>query len=189
MTRYGFTGTASLDKIVTAEDAFRRHQARSLVWNRAGGTEYTTGAQVGFDALACREAMAAFPDALHRVIVPRAPHDEQLVADAYALGAVIVTAPAGRITKSDPTGHRSAYRNRNELVLEHSDVLVACARLPEARLPYSGTWATVRLGRKAGKPIIVQILEGDRAAAAPAPLGAATDRPHEAVDAPGKERS
>lgn len=146
MTRYSFTGTASLRT---------NHHARvrRIVEALPDGTEFTSGAQHGIDVFCMGAALMAFPDALHRVVVPAAPHDEEAVQWAYTMGAQIVLAPAG---KDDA----ESYRIRNRLmVCTYADVLVALPRLDEKRQPRSGSWATVRIARNAGVPVDLNVLE------------------------------
>ncbi len=151
MTRYAFTGTADVVVVARHADRITRH-----VQARHDGTEFTTGAQVGIDSFVMYAAMLAFPEALHRVIVPAAPHDEEAVQWAYEYGAVIVHAPPA-------LNNAGSYRARNQLLIAPDgnpvNVLVAVARHEERRDIYCGAWATTRLARNAGIPVIQTILE------------------------------
>jgi hypothetical protein len=54
------------------------------------------------------------------------------------------------------------YRARNERIVELSDRLVALPEYPEDDhwSRRSGTWMTVRIARRAGKPVAVVVLHG-----------------------------
>jgi len=132
--RYGFTGTRAVEgyesDITTWLD--------SVVVN---GTEFTTGACVGFDALAARHLAAMYPDALHRLIVPsnRSQIDAQLLTEFDALNTSAV----------ELMSSGTSYKSRNARILDHTDVLIGVAEYPErhGKSVRSGTWQTIRMGR------------------------------------------
>lgn len=113
---------------------------------------FVSGAAVGVDTFACRTAFAFHPDAVHTVVVPAAPHNEDLVRWATEKGITVVRMPGvGSVPK--------AYRERNEAMIDGADYLVA---FPYSRdeVTRSGTWMTIRIARKAGKKIYGFPLDG-----------------------------
>jgi predicted Rossmann fold nucleotide-binding protein DprA/Smf involved in DNA uptake len=90
-------------------------------------------------------------------------------ADAEAVDAVLTHLPGARVIAHPPTNlgwlsdsaldlsheRREAadYLVRNRDIVDACDVLLACPKGPEERR--SGTWSTVRLARKLGRPVVV----------------------------------
>jgi hypothetical protein len=136
--RYGFTGS----RYVAPE----HHSFIDLVLeNYLDGSEYTTGAQAGIDTFVLRRLAPKLSEAHHRVIVPSAPHLERYLAMA---DEVIYLPPS-----------REPYRDRNEKILEYTDVLIALPLHPEEEQPRSGTWMTIRMAKKAGIPVEIAMLD------------------------------
>jgi hypothetical protein len=88
--------------------------------------------------------------------------DEQASAIArYAGNYILVghppTNPNKMSTKSltDKQQDPFAYMTRNEHIVAACDALIAAPYSAERDIPRSGTWATVRRARKAGKPVIL----------------------------------
>lgn len=101
-------------------------------------SEVTTGAAPGIDTIAFFAAYYRWPRALHRVLVPHGlMHNEKLVALVRDWPNVVVEEVEG------------GYLKRDDRIVENTDLLAAFPRtLDEERR--SGTWATIRRGRKAG---------------------------------------
>jgi hypothetical protein len=74
MRRYAFTGPSSLTQSQVS-------LVRSTVHRLSPApSEITTGCAAGVDTTVALEAMTAWPNALHRIVVPRGvPHNEELV--------------------------------------------------------------------------------------------------------------
>ena len=51
------------------------------------------------------------------------------------------------------TSELRTYRARNHKIVRYTAILIAAPRGSEKSQPYSGTWMTVRMARKAGKEI------------------------------------
>lgn len=58
-------------------------------------------------------------------------------------------------TKSDVIRHPYDYRTRNTQIVNECDILFAAPFDIEKSQPYSGTWMTVRIARRAMKPILI----------------------------------
>lgn len=145
--RYGFTGTRKLRE---AHVPIIMETLKEL----SDGTEFVTGAARGVDTFVARALTTLYPDAVHRLIVPAAPHNEDLVTGWLPNGTTRLVEHM-RPARND----REAYRARNGQIVASCDRLVAFARLEEDRDRYSGTWMTVRIGRKDRKVYRVVILE------------------------------
>lgn len=141
MTRYAFTGPARA--LSHAEQALIH---RTLLELPDPGAFITGGAE-GVDMAVAYEAAVLYPNAEHLVIAPDAPWSGWAPS-----GATLVQAPSGRTTSE-------AYMKRNDALVAECDVLVAFPnRLVETNR--SGTWATVRRARAAGKDVDVYPLSG-----------------------------
>lgn len=97
--------------------------------------------------------------------------DALIAHTAYAIPGVHVHAvvPANR-SQIDPDWRKycdtseemppseDPYRDRNKRMVDIGNSLVGYPARPEKESPRSGTWMTIRLARKAGKPTEVHIL-------------------------------
>lgn len=148
--RVGFTGTRS----VPPERVAEVHQfLDSTVPTEA--TEFTTGACLGFDAIAARWLLTEHPGALHRLAVPA--NRKQVDTDLFH-DFLTASIPGWTLIECCPS--HTDYRYRNEYIVTRSNLLVAVADYPEAhgKSTRSGTWQTVRIARKAGIPVSEFIL-------------------------------
>lgn len=135
--RYSFTGPT---RELTYDE--RQFIFRVIVELRVEpGTEFSSGGASGVDSCAARSAQVAFPSSLHRLILPAAPH-ANLVLSRFT---DVIRAPIGHT-------QASAYVARNDLLVEHCDVLVAFPESSEEELR-RGAWATIRRARDAGKTV------------------------------------
>lgn len=132
MIKIGFTGTrapnnALLDKLVGL-----------LASISPDNYEVITGACLGIDALVARQAFAR-GFSVHTIV----PCNRSQV-DPYWNQLC---------TTHELMPEDSSYKERNQRIVDQSDLLVAFAAYPE-KYPKSGrgcnTWQTVRLARKAG---------------------------------------
>jgi hypothetical protein len=136
--RIGFTGTRNLHH----GDVDRIY---AIVQALPGDAIYITGGCVGVDATVARIAYGLGRQVLTVVPADRSrvdPDWEQYCNESWELG---------------PT---STYRDRNTLIVETSNRLIAFPEYPEdhARSKRSGTWQTIRMARSAGKPVEIHIL-------------------------------
>jgi hypothetical protein len=128
-------------------------------------TEFVSGACWGVDTLAARDALALWPHARHRLVVPNAPHNEELVAEFEVLERLRLENAAGRGREIHATVEKmpagTGYMERNDRLVLLADVLLA---FPSTRdeVVRSGTWATVRRARKANVPVMVYPLDGSK---------------------------
>jgi len=53
------------------------------------------------------------------------------------------------------------YRDRNQIIVDRCELLVAVPEGLESQHPRSGTWMTVRMARRAGKQLIVILPESN----------------------------
>jgi hypothetical protein len=107
--------------------------------------EFTSGGAWGIDTFGSLEALSLFPDAVHRLVLPAAAYNLELLKPGLAERFVVVRAPRGKTTAA-------SYMLRNDLTVTHLDVLLA---FPETRteVQRSGTWSTVRRARRAFKDV------------------------------------
>ena len=154
-TRYGFSGARDLT------EAGERVVVGVLDAVLAGAperAEYTTGACVGVDAFVGAWLWRHAPRARHRVVVPadrsRVEHWWRRRAITEAVG------PYG--VEVEEMGAGTTYKDRNQRIVECSDVLIAFPAHGEddARSRRSGTWQTVRMARRAGLEVRVFVLGG-----------------------------
>lgn len=140
MTRYSFTGPSRL----TQTDLER---ARTVVAFLDEPAELTTGAATGWDMAVAHVAVDVWPDALHRVIIPSAPHDALGVERFRGLAR---SARVKTEIVQMPTA-KEAYRRRNEALVAAADVLVAAVH--GIRFYRSGEHMTVNIAKRAGVPV------------------------------------
>jgi predicted Rossmann-fold nucleotide-binding protein len=137
----GFTGTRRLG-------AEQRERVREIVCALPANTRIVVGGCIGVDDFV---AWIARNDGqwVHGVI----PADRSRVAPGWedVCDTFEEMAPG------------TDYRARNQRIVELSDRIIA---FPEAaeddpRSRRSGTWMTVRIARRAGKPVHVEVMDGD----------------------------
>lgn len=139
--RYCFTATRKL----------RTHEQRLRIRRRleqlTDGTEFTTGGAAGGDTYIAGLARALYPDAFHRIVLPKdsdSPAARSLQAsidNGYVRGEVIRTG--------------LSPLKRNHVILDHGDQLeafTAQATEPANARAGGGTWATWRYAGKRGMP-------------------------------------
>lgn len=115
--------------------------------------EYVTGGCVGGDAFIGRWLARRHPLAHHVVIVPadRSRVDEWWVRTDVELPVIeAVYMPVG-----------TTYADRNQAIVDRCAELVAFPRLPATHpgSRRSGTWQTVRMAHRAGKHVLVDVLD------------------------------
>lgn len=148
--KYSFTGTRSLKPVhVRAIDEM-------LAEDCSDGTHFFTGCARGVDTYVARRLTTLYPHAHHTLIVPgwdRESYNAELV-DGWMPSdrRHIVYMPRAR-------SMREAMRERNEALVARCDRLLGLALYEEDRQPYSGTWQTVRIGRRQGRLQKVMVLE------------------------------
>lgn len=113
-----------------------------------------TGAQFGIDTIAFEEAVALWPGetTLHRIVVPGARHNNDVVALARKLSK------RHRIdVEQMPEG--STYLHRNDRMIDYARMVYAYPKSAR-EVVRSGTWHTIRQARKRGRRILVAPLDG-----------------------------
>jgi hypothetical protein len=116
------------------------------------GTHFFTGAARGGDTFIARALTELYPRAHHTLVVPAAPHNEELV-DGWMPSArrhIHVMPPCPDVAL--------AYRQRNG-VLNAKGRIVGFPLREEHRDIRSGTWMTIRMARKRGTLHRVLVLE------------------------------
>jgi len=149
MIRYGFSGTRS---ITTRQQTLIDGVLDSL----PSIAEYTTGACIGVDAYIGRKLWHDRPNATHRVVVPA----DQSRIDYWWTHRAIRDAGPWRGVELEEMPLNTSYKDRNQRIVAHSDVLMAFPAYPEHH-PHSarsGTWQTVRMARRAGLEVLVTVL-------------------------------
>ncbi len=106
---------------------------------------YVTGACQGGDAFIGSWLYDRYPGTQHVVIVPA----DRSRVDPWWL---LVSGPPVTVIEMPPG---STYAMRNAALVHRGDCLIAFPAWPEAKSgsARSGTWQTVRMARKAGKPV------------------------------------
>jgi hypothetical protein len=128
--RYSFTGT-------TNPNGSSPKLIEHVIRNLEDVTQVNTGAAVGVDTYAYEYAVEFFPQAEHRVYVPKGKfHNSELVHKAEENGHRVILIPGG-------------YMARNDALVANADILIGFPQTA-AEVLRSGTWATIRRGRKVG---------------------------------------
>jgi len=154
MRRYAATGPSK----VHAGDVF--DYVESVVANlRPAPSEVTTGAAPGVDTVFCLAAIKHWPGAHHRVVVPYAPHNEDLIAllEAEHPQVEIERMPVV-YADTDRDLRRKAYRRRNQRMVGYIPNGTLIAFLWRAVWYRSGEWMTTRIAEDAGVSIEQHIL-------------------------------
>lgn len=152
---------------VTGARGFRKGEedvARSIIQEALEGlqiepTLFITGASWGADTVAAQIGYSIWPPGRtqpgteHRIVVPAAPHNEELVEQMRGLEGVVIERLARRHVKQN-----DAYMARNDRMIELAELLIA---FPSTRTEQhrSGTWSTVRRARKKRLPIMFRPLD------------------------------
>lgn len=160
MARIGITGveTPNIDRRVLYRYISYALTVEELDLADDRVQEFTTGAAYGVDTAAFYIGKELFPDALHRVCVPKGKrHNRIVVADAEPSCAVELVPGGGYRSRDDRIAYAvelvpGGHLKRDDRIVYHSDVLVA---FPKTRneVMRSGTWATIRRARKKGIPV------------------------------------
>jgi len=147
--RTGFSGSRHL----TAEQKTIVDEVLSTL----NGSEWTTGACIGVDAYIGRKLWYDRPESLHRVVIPA---DRSRVEYWWTHRAIRDAGPQSGVLLEEMMPGMS-YADRNQRIVQHSDVLVAFPAYPETdpRSKRSGTWQTVRMARRAGLDVLVTVLD------------------------------
>lgn len=162
LTAIAFSGELELSK---AEIEAVRRRVRLA----SAADLYVSGAAYGVDTEAALAALDFFPSVRHRVYVPAAWHNEAGVAELARRGAELIKVPPG-------PSRAASYMARNDRMVADCDALLAFPyhRREEQR---SGTWATVRRARRAGRRVTIAPLRDD-----PGPAGEAAQTRSRVVD-------
>ena len=135
---------------ITDSEALLVHEALQRI---EPADVYISGAAFGVDTAAALAAIDLYPEAEHRVYVPAAPHNRELVALLRARGAVVLFAPAER-------SNAASYMARSDWMVADCTTLTGFPYTLVEEL-CSGTWATIRRARKAGRGVrLLPLREG-----------------------------
>lgn len=106
---------------------------------------YISGAAFGVDTAAALAAIDLYPDAEHRVYVPAAWHNADVVEQLRERSALVIDV--------DSAGSAAAsYMERNDFMVADCTALIAFPYTLAEELR-SGTWATIRRARRARRSI------------------------------------
>lgn len=125
------------------------HRVRCHIETWQDVTGVVTGAQRGVDAYAARIAWVTYPQAEHTLIVPAAPHDDELVKDFKRMVDPPNRHPNVHIIFLPPS--TEPYKARNAEIVTRSDRVHGYPLRGERQSPRSGTWQTLRMARSADK--------------------------------------
>lgn len=144
-THVGFTGSSRLIRNQTD----RLIELRGLITGlcAVGPTMFHHGDCVGMDAL-LHEAVTKHRDSLDRediLIRVHPPMNPKFRAYCFA------STPGREYTEAEPR----KYIERNHVIVDAANLLIAMPRDVEVEERRSGTWATIRYARKQGKPVYV----------------------------------
>jgi hypothetical protein len=103
---------------------------------------WRSGCAYGVDTLAAQAAHVFMFDL--ELYVPGAPHNEQLVEEMLGYASEVYQCPLGL----------EPYRQRNELMVQGSDKLVAFVR--SAKFYRSGEWMTINIARRLNIPVEIK---------------------------------
>lgn len=146
MTAYAFTGSTR------PLDSREFEQLQDVIAGLDDAESFITGAAFGVDTAAHIISTNRHRGATHRVAVPAAMHNEDLVRQAAEAGCSILYAAKGRTAAE-------SYMLRNDLLVAECDVLIAVPETAE-EVMRSGTWATVRRARDAGREVRLRPRDG-----------------------------
>jgi predicted Rossmann fold nucleotide-binding protein DprA/Smf involved in DNA uptake len=147
--RYGFSGS----RTITDTD---QRTIDDVLGSLLPGSEYTTGGCIGVDTIVGRRMWLAHQKATHRVVVPA---DRSRVSPWWMHRAIREAGPgSGVLVEEMPPN--TTYKDRNQRIVDHSNVLVAFPAHSEddPRSKRSGTWQTIRMARRAGLEVLVTVL-------------------------------
>lgn len=170
-----FTGTRAFkpDPHASIVDMYVRDLARLA--HDGIVAEFVSGAAIGWDTYIAVALEKGCPATRHRLVVPDAPHNEGLVGrwEYWAKNTpqhhIVERMPEvathdGKGRQLSPSDRaRKAYRERDQRMVDLAKAgrgcLVGVALHEERRMPYSGTWLTIRLARQSDVPVYRIILD------------------------------
>lgn len=158
MRRYSFTGPSVLGQL---GELYVRDVVQRL---NPPPSEITTGCATGVDTTVALAAVEFWHSATHRLVVPQAPHNAELVEffENLRMGGVVYNVEIVRMPHPGAGGddrqlRRKAYRQRNEkMVRAFSDELVAFLR--NTAFYRSGEWMTVNIAVDVDVPVTRHLL-------------------------------
>ena len=135
-----FTGTTK----ATGHDCLPIHDALFALKQECEPKAFYSGGARGVDTLAACFALELFPQAEHHLVVPDGYdwNDDGLLQIDRWKSIIWVT---------------GGYMKRNDALVRACDILLAFPKTAKEELR-SGTWATVRRGRKAGRDVRIHPL-------------------------------
>lgn len=143
MTRYAFTGPSGLTS------AQQLYAQKIMTQECKDATEWTTGAAHGLDTLAHLSGWRVAPIATHRVVIPAAPHNENILEMAKV--DEVIRMPRLASSNDERNVRATAYRSRNKRMLDFADVLIAFVRFEE--FYRSGEFMTINMAEKRNIPV------------------------------------
>jgi predicted Rossmann fold nucleotide-binding protein DprA/Smf involved in DNA uptake len=141
--RIAITGTRNVDL------AMPKRIAEALEAYDPSEDQIITGAAIGVDAIAAREASNMGFD-----VTTIVPSERGQVEPSWRTWA-------DRAIELPPS--REPYRDRNEMMVGMADRVLAFVEYPEQhpRSKRSGTWMTIRIARRQGKHVILDVMPHD----------------------------
>lgn len=132
--KYGVTGPRG----ILAADM---RLIESVLDNLNDVQEFTTGGAYGIDTHAALYALAKWPLSVHhRLCLPQGEAFNKSLLEYEAFEQIWV----------EGKSNRSSLLCRNDIIIQHSDVLLAFPKSMKEEFRGSGTWAAIRSAKKAG---------------------------------------
>jgi hypothetical protein len=138
MRAIAFTGPVDITDV-------EAYAVRCVLERVAPADAYISGAVFGVDTAAALAAIDLYPEAEHRVYVPAAWHNADVVTQLRRRGAVVFDVDCASSTAA-------SYMARNDLMVADCTALVGFPYTLTEELR-SGTWATIRRARRAHRGI------------------------------------
>lgn len=157
MVTVSFTGSRRLPP-ACEDQVWARLRRLADQANNGMISEFVSGAADGIDTFVAVNLSAWCPDTRHRLVVPAAGHN-RLLAQEWESSRNPNLKVERMLVQPGPAALQYRLRDQRMVDLAAGGWVEAFPLYEEQRQPRSGTWLTVRLARKAGVKLTINILE------------------------------